>query len=923
MRYVGEWERLTERIAYWVDLDEAYKTMDTPYIESVWWSLKTLHGEGLLGEDFKIVPWCPRCETTLSDHEVALGYTQVTDPSVFVKFTIREAYDPDLIGAHLIGWTTTPWTLISNTGLAVHPEETYVKVRRDDEWYVLAKASVERVFGETLPAKHTFKGKALTSGKPTLYEPLFDTVEGENVHRVVAGAFVSSDEGSGVVHLAPAFGADDMEIGRREGWPVFNPVDDRGRFTDLAPELVRGRFIKEADPDITEDLRKRGLLVGEGTIEHTYPLCWRCGTPLIYYARTSWYVRTTQRKEELLAANERVGWHPAHIKSGRMGNWLENNVDWALSRARYWGTPLPVWRCANEHDTVIGSLAELSELAGRDVTGVDPHRPAIDEVTLPCPSCGEEARRLPDVIDTWYDSGAMPFAQWHYQPELGRGEELFAKRFPADFITEGVDQTRGWFYSLLAEGVLLHGEPAYRNCLVLGLIVDEDGRKMSKSVGNVLDPWSVLDESGADALRWYLFTAGPPWQTRRVSPGVVRETLRRFLLTLWNTYAFFVTYAGIDGFDPATAPEVPAAERPAIDRWVLSRLHSTVRAVREKMESFDATHAARAIDGLVDDLSNWYVRRSRRRFWDPAGVTGSADKAAAMRTLHECLTTIATALAPFTPFIAEELYQNLDRSRASVHLADYPEADEALIDPALETAMAEARQIASLGRAARTEAKVRVRQPLARAAAHLPGEPGHLDPLVGLIAEELNVKEVAFATSAEELAGWRAKPAFKVLGPRLGPRVREVAAALEADDGTLAAALAGGERVSVAGDVDLSPDDVELRRDTKEGWGVAGEGGITVALDLDLTEDLRLEGLAREVVRAVQDARKAAGLEVSDRIVLSIAATAEVARAVESHADWISGEVLAQVLEDAPPEGAHRERVEIEGAEVEISLAKS
>jgi isoleucyl-tRNA synthetase len=927
-RYIADWERLTERIAFWVDLSDAYMTMDAEYVESVWWSLQRLHRTGLLTEDHKVVPWCPRCETPLSDHEVAMGYTQVEDPSVFVRFTVTHDPDGDLEGAHLVGWTTTPWTLISNTGLVVHPEESYVVVARDGERLVVAEALRPAALGEEGEVVATVPGSRLEGLR---YAPLFDTVKGEAIHTVVAGDWVSIEEGTGIVHVAPAFGAEDLAVGRARGWPVFQPLDDQGRFTDLAPDFVRGRFIKEADPHISADLEERGLMLRAVTIEHTYPLCWRCSTPLIYYARTSWYVRTTERKDDLLAANERVGWYPDHIKHGRYGNWLENNVDWALSRTRYWGTPLPVWRCERKHDTVVGSLRELSDLAGRDVTGVDPHRPDIDEVTISCPECEEEARRVPDVIDAWYDSGAMPFAQWGYQPDLGRGEEAFGRRFPADFISEGVDQTRGWFYSLMAEGVLLFGESAYRNCLVLGLVVDKDGRKMSKSLGNVLDPWTILDEVGADALRWYFFTAGPPWQTRRVYPEAVRDTLRRFLLTVWNTYAFFVTYANIDGVDPA-ALEVSPADRPPLDRWALSRLQATIAAARDGLDRYDATVAARAIEAFVDDLSNWYVRRSRRRFWDPAGGD-AGDAAAAHRTLYECLAALSALLAPFIPFLAEELHQNLVRNTdpeapESVHLAVYPEADPTLRDPELEEAMATAREVVRLGRAARTEARVRVRQPLARAVVHVPGDPEELGPLLGLVAEELNVKRVEFAGTAEELAGWRGKPRFPSLGPRLGARVKQVATALEEDDGSLANRLAAGESVTVdlpSGSVELGLDDVELSRATREGWGVAGEGGVTVALDLELTEDLVLEGLARELVRGIQDARKAAGLEVSDRIDLAVAGGGEVARAVEAHGEWIRGEVLAVSLSGSADalDGAHRERMEVEGEAVEIALRRS
>ncbi|HWC32711.1 MAG TPA: class I tRNA ligase family protein, partial [Actinomycetota bacterium] len=566
--------------------------------------------------------------------------------------------------------------------------------------------------------------------------------------------------------------------GKRFGLATINPMDDEGRFTDAAGPYAR-LFVKDADARIIEDLRASGKLWRSGEYEHTYPLCWRCSTPLLYWARNSWYIRTTARKRELLEANENVGWYPDHIKHGRYGDWLSNNVDWSLSRERYWGTPLPVWRCAAGHTTVVGSRAELSALAGGDVGGGDPHRPDIDEVVLGGPECGEESRRVPEVIDAWFDSGAMPFAQWGYPQH---GERRFRERFPADFIAEGIDQTRGWFYSLMAESVLLFGENAYRNVVCLGHIVDRDGRKMSKSLGNVLDPWAVLDAQGADALRWYLLTSGSPWAARRVYPEAIEDVLRRFVLTVRNTHSFFVTYANIDRVDAASI-ELPPQRRPPIDRWILSQLHDTVATAREGLERYDATGAGRRIDRFVDDLSNWYVRRSRRRFWDPARPddgAGRDDKDAAYATLFECLTTLSRLLAPFTPFLAEDLYGGLvaevaTDAMASVHLTDYPEPDPAALDPALDEAMATVRQIVSLGRSARKEAGVRVRQPLRRAVVHVPGAPERLRPLLPLVAEELNVREVAFAISEGDVAGWRAKPAFRVLGPRLGPRVKDVA----------------------------------------------------------------------------------------------------------------------------------------------------
>jgi isoleucyl-tRNA synthetase len=925
-RYVGDFERLTERIGFWIDMSDAYWTMDTEYIESVWWSLKQLHARGLLVQADRITTYCPRCGTPLSDAEVAMGYTEVEDPSVYVSFIVTDSKHEALIGARLLGWTTTPWTLVSNEGLAVAVDAQYVMVEHDGQRYVVAQEMKDEVLPDARPVDWSANGATLVGAA---YEPLYPNVEG--AHRVVGADFVSLEDGTGIVHMAPAFGPEDLEVGRREGWPMFKPLDSEGRFTDEAPSFVRGAFFKDADPAITEDLRARGLLLRAGTIRHTYPLCWRCSTPLIYIARTSWYVRTTAVKERLLGVNDEVNWHPEHIKHGRYGDWLANNVDWSLSRERYWGTPLPIWRCANGHDTAIGSLIELSERAGRDVTGIDPHRPAIDEVRFPCPECGAEAQRVPEVIDTWYDSGAMPFAQWGYHPELGRGLERFAERFPADFISEAIDQTRGWFYTLMAEGVLHFDSICYRDVVCLGLIVDEDGRKMSKSLGNVVDPWEVLDRQGADALRWYLLTSGSPWASRRIGMHILDEVVRQFLLTLWNVYAFFVTYANLSGFEPGERNGDPSgSDLPVLDQWILSQLDGAARAARDGLASYDATGAGRRIAAFVDDLSNWYVRRARRRFWDPEGA-GGADTRAAFRTLHECLVTLARLLAPFTPFLAEELWRNLaagrDGEADSVHLTDYPSGDGARVDPDLDAAMASARAVVELGRRVRTETKVRVRQPLAEAVVHYPGDHDVLRPLLDLVLAELNVKDVVFAESEERFGRWRAKPSFKVLGPRLGSRVKDVAASLAADDGSAAAELAAGRPVTVAtpsGDVTLLPDEVDLEQETLEGWGVASDGGITVALELELTPELRREGRARELVRLVQDARRDAGLDVGDRIVLGVAAAGETGAALEEQRSFVASETLAVELSDVVDgEADYRQDAVVDGEAVTITLRRA
>jgi isoleucyl-tRNA synthetase len=928
-RYVEDWERFTERLGFWIDLSQAYWTMDTEYIESVWWSLKELHRQGLLYEAHRSVAYCPRCGTALSDHEVALGYTTVTDPSVFVKFPVTEPSRPELSGAALVAWTTTPWTLLANLGLAVAEGEQYVVAEQGGERLVVAERLIDQVLGDGARIATSLKGRSLVG---TRYAPPYPNVDDTGVHRVVAGDFVGMDEGTGIVHIAPGFGPEDLDVGHREGWPVYRPIDDDGRFTDETPvKLVRGRAVKEADPDIIEDLRQRGVLVRAETYEHTYPLCWRCDTPLLYMARTSWYIRTTARKDRLLEVNESVNWFPENVKHGRYGDWLRNNVDWALSRERYWGTPLPVWRCDEGHVTVIGSLTELSHLAGRDVTTVDPHRPVIDDVTFGCPECGLDARRVPEVIDAWYDSGAMPFARSGYQPVLERGADEFERSFPADFISEGVDQTRGWFYSLMAEGVLLFDDTTYRNCVVLGLLLDEEGRKMSKRLGNVVDPGAVMDRYGADALRWYFIATGSPWSDRRVSMEAVEEGVRQVLLTLWNVSSFYVTYANADDLDP-TDGVVPVTERPVLDRWILSRLSAVVAAARHGLDRYDATGAARQIGRFIDDLSNWYVRRSRRRFWAPAraGKGAGRAKVAAHQTLYECLTTVARLMAPLTPFVAEALWRTLaagrDGAPESVHLSDYPEADPAVRDANLEQAMEVARRAASVGRTVRTDGRVRVRQPLARAAVHVPTDSGDLEPVADLIAEELNVKSVDLSDSAEIAGRWRARPSFRTLGPRLGGEVKEVALALQHDDGSVARELAEGRTVRLVtsgGEVEIGPEDVELFRETAGGWGVAADGGVTVALDLEVTPELAREGLARELVRLVQDARKAAGLEITDRISLTVDGDDEVRDAVEAHREWIAGEVLATELTwgRSPAEG-HMEGHDVDGRSVTLTVRR-
>jgi isoleucyl-tRNA synthetase len=902
LRHVDAFGELTERMGYWVDLEHAYRTMDPDYIESVWWSLKVIFEKGLLIRDYRISPYCPRCETPLSDHEMGQPdvYRTVSDPSVTVRFpllTIPDRADPQLNGADLLVWTTTPWTLVSNTAVAVHPGETYVVARNpaDSDRVVVAESLAGRVLGEGWEVVARFLGADLAGAT---YRSPFRLVHIPGARQVVTGLFVTTEDGTGLVHLAPAFGPEDLEIAREHGLPVVNPIRGDGRFEDTVP-LVGGMYYKDADPTLLSDLEDRGLLFGSQLYEHSYPHCWRCHTPLIYYAQPSWFIRTTVVKDQMLAENEKTNWHPETIKHGRYGEWLRNNVDWALSRTRYWGTPLPLWECPQQHVTCVGSLAELSELAGRDLAGLDPHRPYVDEVMIACRQCGSQAHRVPEVIDAWYDSGSMPFAR------LGaplRNEATFERTFPAQFICEGIDQTRGWFYSLMAIAVLVFGRSSYENVVCLGLVVDEHGRKMSKHLGNILEPIPLMDAHGADALRWFFAASGSPWATRRVEHATLEEIVRKILLTYWNTVSFLVLYANAAA---ATAPggsrgpgAPPAARRPVLDRWLLSELNLLVRDVTTALEAFDSATAGRRIAAFIDDASNWYVRRSRRRFWEGPGT---ADGAAAFATLHECLETLTRLMAPVTPFLADYIWGVLraEGSPDSVHLASWPAADPGLIDERLSGQMALVRRLVELGRSARASAAVRVRQPLPRA---LLGAAGFADLPAALrdqIADELNVRELdTLAAVPEGLVDYTVKPNYRALGKRFGQGTRAVAAAIEeADPARLAAELSSGGKALVVADgagVSLGPEDLIVTQVPRSGWAVATGGGETVALETVITPELRREGLAREVVRLVQDARKGDGLDVSDRISLRWSTgDPELAAALTEHGAMISREVLA------------------------------
>ncbi len=917
MSHIAEFDALTERIGYWVDLEHPYRTLDPSYIESVWWALKTIHEKGLLYERSKVVPYCPRDQVTLSSHELGQpgAYRDVVDPSVYVRLPVVDAAAPLREGDELVVWTTTPWTLVSNAAVAVNPHLTYARARAGDGVFVVAEELVERVLGDGAEVLDRVSGAALVG---TGYAPPFPFIPGDAYgpkgHTVLPADFVTASDGSGLVHTALAFGDEDFRLGEREGLTVVNPVALDGTY-DARIGPYAGRKVKDCDPDLVEDLRARGILLREEAYEHSYPHCWRCGTPLIYYAKPSWYIATSQLKDRLLAANEMVTWHPEHVKHGRFGNWLENNVDWALSRERYWGTPLPVWRCESGHVRVIGSLGELEAVSG--VALADPHRPFVDDVTFGCAECSSEMRRVPEVIDVWFDSGAMPFAQFG-APHANPGE--FAEHFPADYICEALDQTRGWFYSLLAISTLLHDESAYRDVVCLGLINDAQGRKMSKSLGNTVDPWALLSEYGADALRWYLFTAKYPWDGWRFAPEQVGEAVRSFLITVWNTYAFYVLYANASGVAADSLAAVEAAAYTDLDRWVLSRLQATIEAVDERLEDFDATGGGRALAEFIDDLSNWYVRRSRPRFW--------AGEPAAFATLHRCLVTVAKLLAPFCPFLADEIYDNLDGGEPSVHVCDFPRADASRRDPELEAAMAVARGTVQMGLAARAAAvpRLKTRQPLRAAVVVATGdERAAIERLADIVREELNVHALRFVSEADELGEVELKPNYRSLGPRFGSRMPAVASAVAGLDGARAVAtLRAGGSVGIELDGEnhgLAADDLLVTMRPLEGYQVQREGVHAVALDVELDEALRAEGRARDIVRAVQTARQAAGLEVSDRIALTLDGDPVLLDAVREHEAYLAGETLAEGGVRFATLDGEAHAVSIDGRELRILVA--
>ena len=898
LRHVDEFAALTERMGYWVDMNDAYWTMDPAYVESVWWSLAQIFKKGLLVQDHRVTPYCPRCGTGLSDHELAQGYETVVDPSVYVRFPLASG---DLVerypGIAMVVWTTTPWTLISNTACAVNPDVTYAVVKATNgEIVIVAQALHEQVIGEDSQVLETFIGAALVG---TPYVRPFDGVEfpatDAPVHTVLAADFVTTEDGSGIVHEAPAFGAEDLALCRRYGLPVVNPLRPDGTFEADVP-LVGGLFFKKADEVIVEDLNDRGLLYRHLPYEHSYPHCWRCHTPLVYYAQPSWYIRTTEIKDALLRENEATNWHPNTIKWGRYGDWLNNNIDWALSRSRYWGTPLPLWRCEDGHVTCVESRADLGVRVGADLSDLDPHRPFVDEVTFDCPDCGLTATRVPEVIDAWYDSGAMPFAQFGYPHQ---GQDEFANRYPADFICEAIDQTRGWFYTLMAVGTLVFDTSSYKTVLCLGHILDEEGRKMSKHLGNVLEPIPLMDDHGADAVRWFMLAGGSPWQARRVGHSTIQEVVRKTLLTYWNVVSFQALYARESDFEPGTAAPPAFADRPALDQWALSEAHRLARDVDAALDAYDTQRAGKLLSAYIDDLSNWYVRRSRRRFW--------AGDASALSTLHECLSIVTLVMAPFTPFITEQVWQDLfastDAERAiSVHLADWPEVDASLISDELSENMALVRRLVELGRAARATSGVRTRQPLGRALVAAQGWDSLPAELRAEVSEELNCGELLSLTgTASDLVDVNVKANYRALGKRFGKNTPNVADAISSADAVeLVAALRNGAAaVVVDGEsVSVTDEDVIITETPRSGWAVASDSGETIALDLNVTPELRRAGLAREMVRLIQDARKSAGFEVSDRISCWWTADdVDLAETLTEHGPMIANEVLATVFE--------------------------
>ena len=916
-KYLREWEDMSSRVGFWADMENPYITYDNNYIESEWWSLKKIHEKGLLYKGHKIVPYCPRCGTALSSHEVAQGYKEVTETSAVARFQIKGQEN-----AYLLAWTTTPWTLPSNVALCVNPEVEYSRFYLDGRSYIMASALIEAVFGEDaqrIGERETMKGSSLVG---LAYEPLYRFVSPkEKCWYVVADGYVTTEDGTGIVHIAPSFGEDDARVGRENRLPFVQLVDAQGRMTKETD--WPGVFVKDADPLILKDLKARGLLMKAPKFTHNYPFCWRCDTPLLYYARPTWFIKMTALRDNLIRNNRSVNWMPENIKEGRMGNFLENVIDWGLSRERYWGTPLPVWQCQEGHIHVIGSREELKQMAVSPVADdIELHRPFIDKVVLRCPECGGEMQRVKEVIDCWYDSGSMPFAQWHYPFE---NKELFESRFPADFISEAVDQTRGWFYTLEAISTLLFDQAPFKNCIVMGHVQDKDGQKMSKHKGNVVDPWTVLDDQGADAVRWYFYSSSAPWLPSRFSPEAVSECQRKFMGTLQNTYAFFVMYAIIDGFDPKCHPMENAALS-LMDKWILSRLNSLVKKVDEDLENYRIYESSNAIAGFVDELSNWYVRRGRERFWGK-GMAG--DKEAAFVTLYQVLVTLAKLTAPYIPFMAESLYQNLVRqvdaqAPESVHLCDFPSWDENLIDLEMEKNMSALLSVVQLGRACRNAASIKVRQPAK--ALYVMGA-AFTRAYQALAEDELNVKQVVFTQDAAAFTTYHLKPQMRTLGPKYGKLLGKIGQRLkELDGNSVVGAFERGETLSLEIEgvhVVLEKDDVLAEAAQKPGFAVQQDRGVTVALDTSLTPELIEEGFVREVISKIQTMRREAGFDVTDRIHVLYQAGEKLSRAVEAGEAMILSGVLGLTLHKGPAEGYLAKEWDINGEKAILGVKRA
>lgn len=885
-KYKNMWEDFSRTVGFWVDMDHPYVTYDNDFIESEWWALKTIWEKGLLYKGFKIVPYCPRCGTPLSSHEVAQGYKEVKERSAVVKFKVK---DED---AYILAWTTTPWTLPSNVALCVNPDEKYVKVKKDGTVYYMAAELVGTVLGEDAEVLESFVGTDLEYKE---YEPLYHFVNPkEKCWYVTCARYVTLTDGTGVVHIAPAFGEDDAQVGRQYGLPFVQLVDGKGQMTKET--LWPGVFCKDADPKILDDLKERGLLFAAPKFEHSYPFCWRCDTPLLYYARESWFIKMTAVRDDLIRNNNTVNWIPPSIGKGRFGDWIENVQDWGISRNRYWGTPLNIWECECGCRHAVGSIEELKKMSPNCPDNIELHRPYIDAVTITCPDCGKQMHRVPEVIDCWFDSGSMPFAQHHYPFE---NQELFHQQFPADFISEAVDQTRGWFYSLLAISTLLFNKAPFRNVIVLGHVQDENGQKMSKSKGNAVDPFDALNKYGADAIRWYFYSNSAPWLPNRFYGKAVVEGQRKFLSTLWNTYAFFVLYANIDEFD-ATQYRLDQKHLTLLDKWLLSRLNSMVRDVDTHLGNYQIPEAARVLQDFVDDMSNWYVRCNRERFWVEEMTD---DKISAYMTLYTALVTVAKAAAPMIPFMTEEIYRNLvcsidPKAPQSVHLCDFPKCDESLVDPQMEESMKQAMQIVTLGRAARNEAGIKIRQPLANLFIHAERDLG--EDYREIIRQELNIKTVHFVSDASEFSDYRFKPQLKLLGKKYGKQINEIRELLGAlngaeakhqldRDGYLPLALSTGE-------IRLAPEELLIETAQKDGFESMSDKGVTIVLDTTLTPELIEEGFVREIISKLQSMRKDAGFEVIDRITVFQTGSQKIADLLWKNREQISREVLADEI---------------------------